>query len=211
VRALLAGGTASPPSGAVPLALGSALPPARPRNLLITADGSTIDLTWSLDDPGGRADAVVLEAGTSPGSSDLGTLTLPPGTTRFTAPPVPPGWYYVRVRQRGPAFTSDPSNEVSYIIPSACATPNPPVLLRYDRTGAAVRIAWDLPPVGSPAPTSWMLAAGSAPGLANLGSIPIAVQHLVASPGAGAYWIRVYAINACGVSYPSEDLSITVP
>jgi hypothetical protein len=211
IRAQLGGGTLGPPSGAVSVALGATSPPGTPRNLIATGNGSALNLAWSLDELGGRSAAVLLEAGTAPGLANITTLPLPPGSTSFAIGGVPAGTYFLRLRQRGPALDSAPSHELAVTMPGTCVVPAAPFYLTGEKSGTTVRLTWELSAVGTTAPTAWVLTAGTQPGLVNIGAVTVGQRQVTAPLPPGQYWIRAYAVNACGMSPGSNDLSFTIP
>ena len=94
---------------------GATLPPGAPEDLTTTVNGSAVTFTWSAPLTGGTAAGYVLEAGTGPGLSDIARVPLA-GTT-LTAPNVPAGAYYVRVRAVNGAGLGEASEEVQLIVP----------------------------------------------------------------------------------------------
>lgn len=82
--------------------------PGAPSNLAASGDGSTVSLTWSA--PAGQVSGYVIEAGSAPGSSDVGTLNVGAATAFGTT--AAPGVYYVRVRAVNAQGASGPSNEI---------------------------------------------------------------------------------------------------
>lgn len=213
VRGQLPGGVLTASSGPVSLALGRTLAPPRPRNVIVTTNGALLNLAWSLDEVGGRSDVVLVEAGTAAGLANIGTLSLPPGTTSLALRGVGGGNYFVRLRQRGPALASEPSHEISFTVPGACAAPVVPPNLTVNRDfGGGVRLAWDLGAIGTAAPSSWVLEAGTAVGLSNVAVVPLAQRSLVVpAVAAGTYFVRVYAQSSCGSSAKTADVSFTMP
>lgn len=59
--------------------------------------------------------AFVVEVGSAPGLTHIGSLVV--DTNTLTVPNVPPGSYHVRVRARNSIGTSEPSNEVTVVVP----------------------------------------------------------------------------------------------
>jgi hypothetical protein len=74
----------------------------------------TVRLTW--DRSPALIAGFVVEAGSAPGLSNLGTFPVTNGTT-LTVPNVPPGTYYVRVRAWNYIGASAPSNEIIVAVP----------------------------------------------------------------------------------------------
>ena len=113
-------------------------------------------------------------------------------TTSFSAD-VSSGTYYVRVRAINDYGESDPTTDLVLVAPGA---PNPPSGLFASGTGNNVDLRWAAPRGGFAA-TSYLIEAGSAPGLSDLGRFPIGnvvTFSTVAPPG--VYYVRVRAVNA---------------
>ena len=81
--------------------------PDAPASLTDSGSGSTVTLGWTA--PSGATD-YVLEAGTEPGSSNIGSLRVG-NVTQFSTH-APPGTYYVRVRALNARGAGPASNEV---------------------------------------------------------------------------------------------------
>lgn len=97
--------------------VGVAFPPMAPAALsAVTSCGGCVHLTWTLPVQSPAASGYVLEAGTGPGLSDIGTLRLGL-TTRLDIPGVPPGRYYARVRATNYTGTGPASNELAITVP----------------------------------------------------------------------------------------------
>lgn len=88
--------------------------------------------------------------------------------------------------------------------------PGTPTGLAANVVGSTVSIAWN-PPASGGAATGFQLLAGTVPGVANLGVVPLTAPGLVV-PGVpnGLYYVRVVATNAAGASAPTLDLPIAV-
>jgi len=115
VRALGACG-ASAASNEVLLGVGGAeLPPGAPDDFAAVVNGSAVTFSWTAPATGGAAGAYVLEAGSGPGLSDL--ARVPVNGTSLSAPNVPPGTYFVRVRAVNNAGTGDASAELQVVVP----------------------------------------------------------------------------------------------
>jgi hypothetical protein len=94
---------------------------ATPTGLTAVANGSTVTVSWNRS-PG--ATSYMLEAGTAPGTSnvfngDVGDVNS------LTAPGVPAGTYYLRVRARNACGTSPLSSDVPLTIQGGAPAPPP--------------------------------------------------------------------------------------
>ena len=72
---------------------------------------------------------------------------------------------------------------------------------------------WTAPAGGEP-PTTYVIEAGSSPGLNNQGTFVVpgdADQFRARKTPAGTYYVRVFARNACGTSPASNEVQFTVP
>lgn len=178
----------------------------QPRNFAATVVGSRVTFTWlapsSLSQPllGYR-----IEAGATPGAI---AVALPVGSTLAYAVTAPNGVYFVRVRALlagGPASIT--SNEVQVRVPPL---PLAPQGLAATVVRFTVTLRW-LPGTGSATATGWVLQAGSAPGLSDLASVPLAAfpRSLAATVPEGTYYVRVIAVNASGASPPSAEVVVT--
>lgn len=209
VRALY-GASPSPPSNVVAFGVGFLAPPGQVTNLLSSVNGSELTLAWVPPTEGGTAIGTRLEAGSGPGLANLAVLPLPVSTTSLVVPGVPPGTYHLRVRHVGPALPGPPSRDVVVTVPATCAPPLTP-RLAITKTGGTVTIAWQLPRLGSPAPSHHVLEAGTAPNTANLVTVPLPGYSLSVAPLPGTYHIRMLAVNSCGNSARTPNFSFTVP
>ncbi len=206
----------------------NALPEAPP-TLTNSVDGSTVVLNWS--SPGGGVNAPTsyrLEAGTAPGLANL--VDADQGnTTSVTAINVGNGIYYVRVRAVNPCGTGLASPETLVIVGGggtggggACtAAPGAATSLRATISGSTVRLDWS-PPVSTASfssltrinePTTYIVQAGSAPGLSNLANSnlqsPIP-SMIAAGVGPGTYYVRVLGRNSCGTGLSSNEIVVRV-
>jgi len=185
-----------------------------PIDLAVTVSGSTVLLSWtapsSQDSP---VTSYTVEAGSSSGLANLANFNTGNAATSLTAPGVPAGTYYVRVRAVNAAGVSAASNEVIAVVGTGgCAgVPNAPTAFTAAVSGSTVTLAWSAPAGGCP-PTTYVLEAGSAPGLANLANS--SVGNTRTSPahgvGAGTYYVRVRAANASGAGGASNEVVVVV-
>jgi hypothetical protein len=90
--------------------------------------------------------------------------------------------------------------------------PGSPSGLVATASGGNVSLTWGAPSSGDPA-TSYNIEAGSAPGLVNLANINTGnslTTFFASGVGAGTYFVRIRAVNAGGVSQPSNEATLVV-
>jgi hypothetical protein len=181
-------------------------------------NGATVVLRWVAPTVS-RVTSYVIEAGSQSGmidqaNGDIGNYTA------YTASPVPPGIYYVRIRAIVNGVAAPASNEIIVNVggqpqpgplPCGCggAVP-PPTGLSFTVRGSDVTLNWGNAG-GSPA--SYVIEAGSFMGAANLANIDtLSTANSFFAPGVGngTYFVRVRAKNACGVSGASNEIVVTV-
>jgi hypothetical protein len=90
--------------------------PPRTDNLVAAVAGRVVTLKWTNQAARSIPTGLVVEAGSSPGRSDLARLPVTAGQDALTVPDVPPGTYYVRVRSVNGTGLGDASNEISIVI-----------------------------------------------------------------------------------------------
>lgn len=94
--------------------------------------------------------------------------------------------------------------------PPVAAPPGTPINLTATAAGSTVTIAWS-PSSSGAAATSYQLLAGTAPGVTNVGVVPLTTPGLsVPNVPNGTYYLRVVASNASGSSAPTADQAVTV-
>jgi hypothetical protein len=120
VKATNAAGT-SPASNESLLAVGPGGgpctgPPGAPTGFTLTGNsGGTVAFSWNASS--GSPTTYIIEAGSTPGASNLANSDLGGTATSFTAAGVGRGTYYVRLRAQNTCGTSGPSNEVTLVVP----------------------------------------------------------------------------------------------
>jgi hypothetical protein len=100
--------------------------PGAPIGLTASVSGTVVTLTWNA--ASGDPTSYVIEAGSSPGTSDLANFDTRSTATSFTATAVSAGTYFLRVRARNACGTGGPSNEVTVTVGLPV-----PLLLRPER------------------------------------------------------------------------------
>lgn len=95
---------------------------------------------------------------------------------------------------------------------AAAQPPGPPPNLVASATGSAVSLRWETPASGAP-PTTYFIEAGSASTLSDVarfatgGTVP---SFSAAGVAEGTYYVRVRALNAFGMSAPSNEVTLAV-
>lgn len=183
--------------------------PGPPAGFSSSISGSTVTLTWTAPTTGGAVTTYVIEAGTAPGLANITSFVTGNTLTSIAFSGVPPGVYYLRVRGRNALGTGAPSNE---IIVTSGALPTPPTGLAATVSGSTVTLSWSPPSSGEPV-TTYILEAGSAPGLSNLANLVTnstapGLQFTGVPPG--VYYLRVRARNVVGTSGPSNEIQVNV-
>src|SRR5207244_4365531 len=86
--------------------------PGAPSALTAAVNESTVTLSWSPPTSGCQPTTYGIEAGSSPGATNVATVLTGNTQTSFTATNVPAGTYYVRVRAGAGSTIGAASNEV---------------------------------------------------------------------------------------------------
>jgi hypothetical protein len=170
--------------------------------------GASVSLRWSSF---GASNIVeyLLEVGTAPGLSNLFNGSL--GAASSIRGTVAPGTYFVRVRARRSDSTILVSNEVSFSTgisssnSAGCtAPPAAPVDVSGLVAGGNATVRW----TAAPGATSYIVQAGTAPGLSDIFHGNIGPSNLVAAEVGGGFsaYVRIVAVNACGTSAASEEI-----
>jgi Fibronectin type III domain len=198
------------PMRVVPQADGAS--PAAPSNLIATATGSSVTLVWTAPASADPVVSYTIEAGSFPGLANLANFSTGTPATSFSATGIAAGTYYVRVRASTAGATGPPSNEATLVVGSSgpCVRPGAPTgLMLLSLIGGTVTLGWT-PADGHP--SSYVVEAGSAPGLANLANSDLGFTILLTATGVtpGTYYVRVRARNACGTSLPSNEVVVVV-
>jgi len=185
--------------------------PGAPTDLHTFTNGSVVGIEWGPPLNGADPRFYVLEAGTSPGASDI-TAGVPIGSdTRYEVNGVPPGTYYLRVRAVSAGGIGPASDEVELVVgPSTCvARPEPPTDLDAIVSGGIVTLTWNESvtpgvtgyrvlgnPFGIDAPFSTLVPAGT--------------TTFSAPAPRGVFVVRVRALSACGASAATNEVLIGV-
>ena len=178
--------------------------PEPPPSLTSRVEGTTVNLAWQPAPAGSAVQGYRIEVGSRSGLVDL--LTMDTTLASFDAQGVPNGRYFVRVRAFNDHGVSEPSREVEVRV--GCAPPVAPSGLAAEVGGGYAEVFWD----ASAGATSYVLEAGSGPGLADVAVIPAVTRRLSGPVPPGPYYVRVRAANeSCGLGDPSAEIVVAVP
>jgi subtilisin len=189
------------------------VPPLAPRSLRADVNGQSVTLTWNVATDSAPPTSFIVEAGSLPGLTNFGTFETGTFTLATTVNDVQPGTYWVRVRARNAHGVSEPSNEVRIdVTGSGCILPLPPSRLNATVIGSMVTLNWT-PPAVVGTITGYVIEVGSAPGLSDIirTTTSSAATVVSATASAGAYYVRVRAQSTCGLTGPSNEVTVVVP
>ena len=180
--------------------------PAAPADLWSSVNGHGVALGWT--PPAGSLSGHVLDVGSGPGLTNIGSLPVAAPAAAFSAM-APAGRYYVRVRAGSACGMGPASNEIVLDVPSGCGMPTAPGTLSFSRVGRTVSLAWGQ----AASALSYVLEAGYAPGAVDAAVLDMGPSQSVggAVPPA-TYYVRVRGRNACGQLGPaSNEVVVAVP
>jgi hypothetical protein len=200
-------------------ALAASLPSA-PTSLTALINGFNVTLTWNASTVLFRtpdraaATSYKVEVGSASGLTDI--TVIPVGNVTNLPAAGPAGTYFVAVRGVNAAGDGPRSNEVVVVLPGGVppcgAVPAAPTGLTSVINGNDVRLTWTAS-FGC-APTSYVIEAGSATGLANLAVIDtggVGTVYDAPGVGSGTYFVRVRGRNAVGTGAASTEIIVFVP
>ena len=180
--------------------------PSVPVNVAATVSGSSVALSWGA--ASGSPTSYIVDVGTSSGASNVASQNTGSTATSLTST-LSPGTYFARLRSTNACGTSAVSNEVSFTIAAApCAAPSAPGGLTASASGTTVTLSWSAP---AGAPTSYRVEVGTTAGTSNVSSADTGSAATSASLtlAAAKYFIRVRAVNGCGMSSASNEVTVT--
>ncbi|MFN7978432.1 MAG: fibronectin type III domain-containing protein [Vicinamibacterales bacterium] len=186
-----------------------------PSAVRATASGSSLVITWA-GATGASVSDVVLDAGTAAGRSDIASGVSIGTSGTFVAPNVPAGHYYVRLRAVGATGLSVTSNEADAVVGGAgggsADAPGTPDGFRATASGSTVTLTWFAPEDG-PAPTSYLLEAGTRSGAADLVAgfaLPASLRVTLPGVPPGVYYLRLRAVNGGTVGAAGGEVRLVV-
>lgn len=180
---------------------------ATPRQMTAAVSGNTLTLGWQ-PGSGPAASGYVVEVGTTSGGAEVGAFAVG-ALTRVTGT-LPAGTFYARVRGTSAQGTGAPGSEVVVTTPSVSLPPQAPSALAATVANGVVMLSWTAAAGNA---TTYVVEAGTGPGLSNIGALPLGHLDTSFSTGApsGTYVIRVRAANAFGTGPASNDVTVVVP
>jgi Putative metal-binding motif len=199
-------------SNEVTVSVGCYTRPRKVSGLRATTSGGLVTLTWTDPDGCSGTSYEVSLADSAATTSRLLATDSPEATTLLAA-----GTYTARVQTRSEAGVSEPTTMQFTVGDNTCGTPRLHLGLRQVVAGRRVGLFWSPldPDVAAAddavAPVSYVLEAGTAPGVTNIGAVPMgrAAQFITDVP-AGTYYVRVRAGNACGGGLASNEVKLVV-
>ena len=184
----------------------NAQPTVDAHNLAATVSRNAVSLTWQAPTaPASPVTGYQLDVGSAPGTT---TSTFLLGNVVAFGAGAPDGVYFARVRAVTAAGPSAPSNEVQ-IVTGQAGPPLAPLAFAAVAVGTSVGVQWTENPLG-PVIAGYQLEGGSAPGLANLGTVAFGAttRSFAANVPSGTYYLRVRAGNAAGLGPPSNEVVV---
>lgn len=169
--------------------------------LQVSAVGTTVSASWTSV---AGATSYRVEAGLSPVAmlygQDVGAVTS------FSLQ-APQGTYYLRVLARNASGLGAPSNVVQVVVQNTVPPPAAPTNLQASVSGNTVTLTASLP-AGL---TGLLLQGGATPG-ATQAAVPlnVAPQNTLSGVPPGSYYVRLVAVNAGGMSPPSNEVPVVV-
>lgn len=186
-------------------------PPARPAAVAASVQDRLVTLHWTPPALGARPTHYLLEAGVTPGGTEISGGASLLGASRAFAN-VPPGTYYLRLRAANPHGISDATDDTVVAVgaPACEGSLDAPSDLLAESAGNQVTLSWTPSPGG--AGEAYRIEAGSTPG-ATAAQIVVSgsdTRFTTALPP-GAWFVRVRAIGPCGTSAASNEVAVVGP
>ena len=153
-----------------------------------------------------------LDVGSSPGASDVASLSLAASARSLPLPAGVSGTFYFRLLALYADGTSGASPELKVTLGGGGSSkPAAPSNFRAEVNGANLVLSWDPPTDGS---VSAVVAdVGTTSGATNLAaSAPLGKYgpYVVPSAPAGTYYMRLRAVSPGGASSPSNEVQVAV-
>ena len=88
---------------------------SRSADAAASVNAGTVSVVWNPPVSGAIPTGYRLDVGSAPGTTNIGSFPLPPGTN--LAAPAPSGTYFIRLSATNQCGSSSPSLEVSFVVP----------------------------------------------------------------------------------------------
>lgn len=183
-------------------------PPTTPR---VQVRASTLTIAWAAPPLGARPTSYVIEGGTAPGLANLAAFSTGNAATSFSVPGLGAGTYYLRMRSASALGAGAASEEQAFVVGAAGCSgpPQAPLDLVATVAGSAVTLNWRAAPASIV--SSYRLIIGATSGGSELGVADVGPgTTFSATAPSGAFFLRLFAVNACGVGAPSAETAVIV-
>lgn len=178
---------------------------AEPTNLVATASGSGIALTWGAPQVGSPARYAV-SGKISSGAANSWVFVTPDAATSYTIAMVPPGTYFFNVQAIGDEL-SLPSNEATVTTTGSSSVMGVPTGIVASVDANNITVRWMAP--GGPTPSMYLVEFGAAPGHSEVALVTSVAQTYTRPVPKGFYFMRVRSFNGGAASAPSNEVSIS--
>lgn len=187
--------------------------PGPPTNVTVQVVANTVTITW-VAPLGAVVTSFRLRAGTGSGLSNAFDGNVG-NTLQVVSNNVPAGTYFIRVSAIDATGEGPASAEVTVVVGGpggggggGCPLPAAPTGLAASASGSTVTITFQ---GVAGAGVTYVLDVGSQPGGSNLGPFQLGgATSLTATAPNGTFYLRVRAVNACGSSPPSIEVTLVV-
>ena len=183
--------------------------PDPPVALTATGSGAALQLAWTAAATGTPAMSYEVSVGTAAGATTLPVQTTTATALSLTVPAA--AAYYARVRAVNAYGTSVASAEASVTITVFTPTPGRPAQFGAWFSGRSVTVSWAAPVTGDPV-TNYVIEGGSAPGLADYGTVNLgtATSFTADRVPDGTFWLRLRGTNSAGAGPNSPELALVM-
>jgi hypothetical protein len=189
--------------------------PAAPNGLKYYVNGSLVALEWSVNSNDNTS--FIIEAGGTPGTTFFSFSTLALANPGFLTQMIPnfsasapSGNYFVRVHAANAEGRSVASNEILVPITGGCQVPGPPTEFNAIVRGNFGMLQW-YPGQGG-VQSFYVLEARQAPAGPIIAAFQTTTNFFnVNGIPNGTFYVTIRAVNACGSSAPSAQITVVAP
>jgi Kelch motif len=180
---------------------------AWPSNLVATASGSGVVLTW-IGPPGATPVRYAISGGTAPHTSTLPVIVTADASNRYTIAALPPGSYYFTVFAILADGLGPPSDEAAVVAGGSRSASGPPSGALAVIEGGYITATWTpAPGVGA----LYHVEIGHWPGLADAAVLTTTEPSVTYRAGDATSYLRVREVRGPTVSAPSNEVSVVAP